>query len=199
MKKKVWNYLLAGVAVTFAFALNTPLAQAAAVAKPEPRGSNGGWQQQSAGEYFDDTVITTAVKAKVLGEKGLSSLDISIKTEDGIVTLSGKVDTAEHSRLAGRTVKQVKGVRQVVNNLQVGGETSQSIGEYFDDSVITTGVKTKILGEKGLSSLDINVKTKDGIVTLSGKVDTAEHSRLATRTADKVKGVRQVINLLKED
>ena len=153
---------------------------------------------QTAGEYFDDSVITTAVKSKILGEKGLSSLSINVVTKDGVVTLSGKIDTAAHSDLAVRVAKKVNGVNGVVNNLLVDAAAHQSVGEYVDDASITAAVKANILKEKGLSTLNISVETKDNIVTLSGKTDSAEHSRLAAHIAKRVNGVKTVVNKLKE-
>lgn len=74
---------------------------------------------QTVGEYFDDATITTAVKGNILAEKGLSSFEISVKTTDGIVALTGATSSAESSELAGRVAKQTDGVRRVVNNLTV--------------------------------------------------------------------------------
>lgn len=155
-------------------------------------------QSQTPGEYFDDSVITTAVKGKILGEKGLASLNISVDTKDGVVTLSGKTDTRAHSDLAALLAKKVNGVNGVVNNLIVDAAAHQSVGEYADDASITAAVKAKILKEKGLSSLNISVETKDNVVTLTGKTDSAEHSRLATRVAKRVNGVKSVVNKLRE-
>lgn len=153
---------------------------------------------QTAGEYFDDSVITTAVKSKILGEKGLSSLSINVVTKDGVVTLSGKIDTVAHSDLAVRVAKKVNGVTGVVNNLLVDAAAHQSVGEYVDDASITAAVKANILKEKGLSTLNISVETKDNVVTLSGKTDSSEHSRLAAHIAKRVKGAKSVVNNLKE-
>ena len=75
--------------------------------------------QQTVGEYFDDATITTAVKGNILAEKGLSSFEISVKTTDGIVTLTGVTNSAKNSELAARVAKQTDGVRRVINNLTV--------------------------------------------------------------------------------
>lgn len=154
-------------------------------------------QSQTVGEYIDDTIITTEVKSKILGEKGLSSLDISVKTLDGVVTLSGITDTAAHSELAVQVAKLVNGVKRVRNELQVDGKKTQSAGEYIDDSAITAAVKGAILQEKGLSSLDISVKTSGGVVTLSGTMDNTTRSQLAEQTAKQVNGVKRVVNELR--
>lgn len=74
---------------------------------------------QSAGEYFDDTAITTRVKAAILKEPTLSYFQIDVETFKGRVQLSGFVNTKEQSDTAGRIAATTKGVRSVVNSLVV--------------------------------------------------------------------------------
>lgn len=198
--KKQHTSVIFGVLGIFVFALTmATFANNAIAATPEKQqaGTSTDKQSQTAGEYFDDSIITTDVKSKILAEKGLSSLDISVKTIDGVVTLSGKTDTAEHIQIAELVAKQVNGVKRVVNELQVDGKTAQPAGAYLDDSAITAAVKANILKEKGLASMDISVKSLEGAVTLSGTTDTAEHSQLAERVAKQTNGVKRVVNELK--
>lgn len=75
--------------------------------------------RQKAGEYVDDSTITAKVKSALLAKKGVSSAEISVETYLGVVQLSGFVDSAEQVRLAGRTARGVKGVKEVKNNLNV--------------------------------------------------------------------------------
>ena len=77
-----------------------------------------------------------------------------------------------------------------------GGKTSESTGEYLDDSAITTKVKSSILATSKLETLDINVKTFKGVVQLSGFVDSEQDSNLAAEVARKVPGVKTVHNHL---
>ena len=65
-----------------------------------------------------------------------------------------------------------------------------------DDTVITTSVKSAVLAEPGLSSLQIQVETKDGVVTLSGTVDNAQAKSRATQIAQKTDGVRSMVDKL---
>jgi osmotically-inducible protein OsmY len=72
--------------------------------------------------------------------------------------------------------------------------TKESTGEYIDDSVITTKVKTAILSEPLLKVMQINVETFKGTVQLSGFVDSEENAELAAEVAKKVNGVVAVTN-----
>jgi osmotically-inducible protein OsmY len=77
-----------------------------------------------------------------------------------------------------------------------GSSTSESSGQYVDDSVITTKVKSALLADPDVKSLDIGVETYKGEVQLSGFVNNAEQARKAVEIAKSVKGVRSVKNSL---
>lgn len=71
---------------------------------------------------------------------------------------------------------------------------SESTGQYVDDTVITTRVKTAILEQPTLKSAEINVETFKGVVQLSGFVRSQENINTAMQTAKGVKGVASVKN-----
>ena len=73
----------------------------------------------STGEYVDDAVVTTKVKSALLGKDDVKSFDISVETLLGVVQLSGFVDTALQKSTAGKAASEVKGVKEVKNNLIV--------------------------------------------------------------------------------
>ncbi len=77
-----------------------------------------------------------------------------------------------------------------------GGPTHESTGEYVDDSILTTKVKTSILGDSKLKLLQINVETFKGKVQLSGFVDSTSAISRAVELARTVKGVKSVENSL---
>lgn len=72
--------------------------------------------------------------------------------------------------------------------------TTETAGEYVDNSVITAKVKAELLNEPTLKSFQINVKTFKDIVQLSGFVDSASAAQLAGRVAQGVHGVSSVRN-----
>lgn len=75
--------------------------------------------QSGTGEYLDDTVITTKVKAAILAEPDLKSLQISVETFKGVVQLSGFVDSAYSAKRAAEVARGVNGVVSVKNDLIV--------------------------------------------------------------------------------
>lgn len=70
--------------------------------------------------------------------------------------------------------------------------THESTGEYIDDAVITTKVKTAIFADPDLKVLQINVETFKGVVQLSGFVNSASSVIKAREIAETVKGVVSV-------
>jgi len=76
-------------------------------------------KQEGAGEYVDDSVITTKVKSQLAGDDFLKSFEISVETYKGIVQLSGFVDSQKAIDRAGEIARGVNGVKSVKNNLNV--------------------------------------------------------------------------------
>lgn len=76
-------------------------------------------KQEGTGEYFDDSVITTKVKAAVFNEPSLKSAEIKVKTFKGEVQLSGYVSSEAAINTAVEVARSVKGVTSVKNDMRV--------------------------------------------------------------------------------
>jgi len=74
-------------------------------------------QGEKAGEAFDDAAITAKVKAAILAEPGLHSLQIGVDTVKGAVTLTGSVDVPKNGERAKEIAASVVGVKEVNNRL----------------------------------------------------------------------------------
>jgi hyperosmotically inducible periplasmic protein len=79
---------------------------------------------QSAGTYFDDSNITTQVKAKLTGEKASNLTKVGVTTVNRTVTLTGVVDSVQTKVMAEELARSVAGVQTVVNNLQISGTSA---------------------------------------------------------------------------
>jgi len=78
-------------------------------------------KQEGTGEYIDDSVITTKVKAAVFQEPSLKSSEINVETYKGVVQLSGFVNSAADINKAVEVARSVKGVTSVKNDMRVKG------------------------------------------------------------------------------
>jgi osmotically-inducible protein OsmY len=76
-------------------------------------------KQEGTGEYVDDTVITTKVKAAIFNEPTLKSAEINVETFKGIVQLSGFVSSAAMESTAVRVARNVGGVKSVKNDMRL--------------------------------------------------------------------------------
>ena len=149
--------------------------------------------QQSAGEHIDDSVITAKVKAALIHDPATKARQIEVDTFRGTVQLNGFVDSAAEKAAATSVAHSVSGVQNVRNNLAVG-HTDRSAGEVVDDSVVTTKVKAALVSEPTTKARDITVVTREGIVQLSGFVDSAAEKATAAEVAQGVRGVKEVRN-----
>lgn len=73
--------------------------------------------QRTGGEVVDDSAITTKVKSALLAEKDVNSFDIKVQTFDGVVQLSGFVDSKWQIDKAVEVASSIKGVQSVKNDL----------------------------------------------------------------------------------
>jgi osmotically-inducible protein OsmY len=87
---------------------------AAALALPGCASTSGG-----GGSFFDDAAITTRVKKAIYDEPSLKVGDISVKTDDKVVQLSGSVKSRTEARKAADVAGKVEGVKRVKNDLLV--------------------------------------------------------------------------------
>lgn len=76
-------------------------------------------QAEGTGEYMDDTVVTTKVKAAVLNDPGLKAAEINVETFKGRVQLSGFVRSQADIDRAMTLVRGVKGVTSVSNDMRL--------------------------------------------------------------------------------
>ncbi|PYO50183.1 MAG: hypothetical protein DMD84_16325, partial [Candidatus Rokuibacteriota bacterium] len=76
---------------------------------------------RTVGEFIDDTRISAEVTTRLAAESPSNFLKIDVRTETGIVTLSGTVDSSEKRARAAQIAGAVNGVKGLVNNIQVAG------------------------------------------------------------------------------
>jgi len=76
-------------------------------------------KQEGTGEYVDDTVITTKVKAAILNEATLKSAEINVETFKGVVQLSGFVSSRTAENKAVSVASKVEGVKSVKNDMRL--------------------------------------------------------------------------------
>ena len=79
--------------------------------------------REGTGEYVDDTLITTKVKAAVLADSTLKSAEINVETFKGVVQLSGFVAQSADIQRAIEIARGIKGVTSVKNDMRLKGRS----------------------------------------------------------------------------
>jgi osmotically-inducible protein OsmY len=156
---------------------------------------------------ISDSRIRDRVSEALEKEKSLQESDISVQSvNDGVVLLSGTAKNLEDHLRALIAARGVEGVRSVRSQIQTPDSRADreglkerrngGIGETMSDAYITSATKMRLLANPDTPSLDINVDTENGKVTLFGTVVSDEARLKAEKEASQVSGVKEVINLL---
>lgn len=180
--------------------------------KPNPSGTR---QMRRSDHPIDDSMITTKIKGKFLKDKQVRKDNIEIKTLNGAVELTGTASTRASARRAAVLARQVAGVKSVKNDVEITPKVAAAAGDptYNDnsnrasskhgssqpvsDTWITTKVKARLAENKQVKGRNIEVKTVDGVVQLSGFAGSSDDASKAAELARNIKGVKSVTNDIK--
>lgn len=153
------------------------------------------WQDEAKDAWIDGKAEST-----LLFNTELNSFDINTDVKNGVVTLTGKVESEVDKALAGELIASLDGVERVDNKLTVLKEDKEQSSETMQDlkdAKVTTVVKARLLMESEVSGTSIDVDTEDGVVTLKGKVDSEAEKQLAVAIAKNTTDVTKVVDKLK--
>ena len=197
---KISKTLLA-VMLTSAVATGSAYAENATTDKAQSGVESAGQKVDSSmnkvGNFMDDSTITAKVKAALVDHDSIKSTDISVKPDQKVVTLSGFVESQAQAEEAVKVAKGVEGVTSVSDKLHVRDSKETSVKGYAGDTAITSEVKAKLLADDIVPSRKVKVETTDGVVQLSGSVDSQAQSDRAESIAKAIDGVKSVKNDLK--
>ena len=122
----------------------------------------------------------------------LTSADVSVN--DGAVLFTGKVKTPEDKIQATRFAWEIKGVREVVNELQV--TDTSSIKDIAKDLAASATLRGKMIADKDISSLNFSVDVVNGIVYVSGVASTPEEMDKVINHAENLRFAQKVVNYI---
>lgn len=177
-----------------------------------------GAAQTDADADQPDAWVTAKIQAKYFLDTDVKGLDINVDTRDGVVTLTGEVESEAERRQAVALARNTEGVKSVTDQLRLETETAEktaagaaaeakketkqtttSAMSKVDDAWITTKIQSKFFLDADVKGRDINVDTKNGVVTLNGTVESDAEKQAAATIAQETDGVTRVNNQLKVD
>ena len=144
-----------------------------------------------------DLWLGTKGKKTLLFHRNVNGLKTEVSVKDAVVTLRGDAASEAQKELTTEYAKDVTGVKDVKNEMTVSAASTkkhETVGEMIDDASITAQVKMTLLYHRSTSAVSTKVKTKNGVVTVSGKAGNAAEKDLVTKFAGDVHGVKNVIN-----
>jgi osmotically-inducible protein OsmY len=127
----------------------------------------------------------------------VSGISTQVFVNDGVVTLKGEAGNQAQKDLAGKYAKDIKGVKDVKNEMTIAkvlSEPKKTMGDKIDDASITAQIKMSFLTYHSTSAFKTGVTTNNGVVTLTGNATSWAAKDMATQVASDVHGVTQVIN-----
>jgi hyperosmotically inducible protein len=138
-----------------------------------------------------DSWLTAKAKIALFADDRVKGRQVNVETNGGVVTLRGKVDTADAKAAAESIAKGVDGVRSVKNELQVVAPTDRATVDAKDED-LEKAVEDRFAKDQRLSKID--VRADKGMVTLTGDAPNIATSARASEVARGVPGVRAVKN-----
>ena len=147
---------------------------------------------RSVGSVVDDATIKINISAKFIGTDSSMFINIDTKVLEGRVLLTGIVDTQEIRIEAVKKVWEVRGVKEVINEIEVGDKTT--LKEYANDLWITTQIKGLAVKNIGLRSLQYNFETIRGKVFIAGITSQPDQLDILINSIKTIKGVKEIVN-----
>ena len=148
-------------------------------------------QERSFGTYIDDKNIKTIVSVNI--KKASAALDeahVNVHVYNGVVLLTGEVQSQQQRDLASATTRKVHLVRQVYNELQIQPKTG-----FFDraaDDFMQTKLKTRLLFNKDIDSDKVKIIVENDVVYLMGLLTKVQTEKI-TDVVRKQPGVKKVV------
>jgi len=164
-----------------------------------------------------DAGITTNIKGKMAADETVKAVQVEVDTRNGVVTLSGDVESAAAKDRAVQIARGTDGVRDVIDQVRVAETTATGgvvdgdgvrmddravqdgldAGAAVTDAAITSAVKARLLADPGVSGLRIDVDTQGAVVTLNGTVDSRAMADRAVTLVRNTDGVTRVVDDLR--
>ncbi len=182
-----------------------PLTLAQTVDQTQPTMEQRGEQAQGA---IKDAWLDGKLESAYLFNEHLSPFDIDTDVNNGIVHLTGAVESDIDRELAGEIAQSIDGVSDVKNDLVVdkaqarvahdddASRERSGFRETVGNATLTAKIKSQLLANSSTSGMEVDVDSDNGNVTLSGTVDSDEEKELIARIAENTSGADSIDNRL---
>lgn len=148
--------------------------------------------ERTSGSFLDDEAIEVKATLAIADDKSLKDVHINVTSINGVALLTGEAPTEAQRAKILEHVRTVPRVRRTVNEIRTAPPTSYS--SRMSDTLITTKVKSKMIGDEKVNAINIKVVTEYGVVYLMGLTKKASGD-YAAELVRQVDGVQKVVKL----
>lgn len=152
-------------------------------------------QDRTMGEMLDDSTNGAEIKAKLLSDDAEKFGEVDVEVANGLVLLSGRVNTPEDRVKAESVAWSASRTQDVANEIRI--EPPGGFIANVSDEIISGRVRARLIGSKTVKSVNYNVETYNGVVYLMGIARSADELRHAAEEASYVSGVKQVVSYVR--
>lgn len=148
-------------------------------------------------QKINDFFITSIVKGKITKKKNLNPLNISVSTNNGEVSLKGRVNDKQSFVDALRTATTTKGVKGIdASDLEIKTQNSALKDAYITTKIEAAILEAKVVDDESIPLVGINATTDNGVVTVSGTVCSTKSIAAILNRVSHLKGVKKVVSNL---
>ena len=153
-------------------------------------------QERSVGGAVDDAGILLAIKKRFARQDYKDLLaNVEVKSVEGRVLLTGNVDKPDSQIEAVRLAWQVEGVKEVINEIQINDQAG--IWNYTRDVWISTQIRSRMVLEKGVRSINYSIITVNQVVYVMGIAQDQKELDKVTTIASTTNYVQRVVSYVR--
>ena len=150
--------------------------------------------EKGLGTTINDTIIHASITESMFKKDVNKFLGVKIRVDDGVILLTGKVENPQTRIEATRISWEPRGVIEVVNEIQVSEKSS--IKDIAKDLAASTTIKSKLVADKNIKSINFNVDVVNGIAYLSGVARTQKEMNLVLAYTKETLYINQLVNYI---
>ena len=141
-----------------------------------------------------DTVIEAKLTDKLLKNDASFVTGVESSVNNGSVLMTGKLDTQDQKILATRLAWEIKGVKEVINEIQIISENS--LKTTAKDLAASAQLRAALIGDQEISSLNYSIDVVNGIVYLSGVAANEKERERVIAHAQALRFAKKVVNYI---
>lgn len=150
-------------------------------------------QERTVGTAMNDASIHAKLTDSFI-KSGTNNLysNVGIEVNEGVVLLTGAVESADSAARAVQLAWDVEGVSEVINELQISNRGGPAV--FTQDAWITTQARSRLIAEKYVRSVNYTIETVNSVVYVMGIAQNENELARVLNVVSRVKGVQRVVS-----